>query len=308
MKRDFLSLFDCSREELQDILRLSAELKQQLKDGNRPPLLAGRTLAMLFEKPSLRTRVTFEVGMTQLGGYAVYLTPSDIRIGERESVADIARNLDRWVDFVMARTYHHTTLEELARHAAIPVINALSDRCHPCQVLSDCLTLIEHKNTLEGLHVAFLGDGNNVAHSWISAAALFRFRLSFACPPGYEPYQELLDRARGMGAQIDVTSKPEEAVASADAVYTDVWVSMGQEDESTRRRQRFRAYQVNARVMEKAKADAVFMHCLPAHRGEEVTSEVIDGPQSIVFDQAENRLHVQKGILVWLDRALRQAS
>jgi len=302
MKRDFLSLSQFRREELEEILQLSADLKQQLKAGERHPLLAGRTLAMVFEKPSLRTRVTFEVGMTQLGGYAVYLTPSDIRLGERESVADIARNLDRWVDFVMARTFRHSTLEELADYASIPVINALSDRCHPCQVLSDCLTLIEHKGSLDGLRIAFLGDGNNVAHSWIKAAALFQFHLSLACPLGYEPEHEILEHARTQGAMIDVTSRPAEAVAEADAVYTDVWVSMGQEDEAPRRQQRFGPYQVNKQVMEKAKPDAVFMHCLPAHRGEEVTADVIDGPRSVVFDQAENRLHVQKGILAWLDR------
>ena len=305
MKRDFLSLSGHRREELDEILRLSADLKKQLKAGERHPLLAGQTLAMVFEKPSLRTRVTFEVGMTQLGGYAVYLTPTDIRLGERESVADIARNLDRWVDFIMARTNRHRTLEELAEHASIPVINALSDRCHPCQVLSDCLTLIEHKGSLDGLRIAFLGDGNNVAHSWIAAAAVFPFDLSIACPLGYEPDHAILEQARKRGANIEVTSRPLDAATEADVIYTDVWVSMGQEDEATRRLQRFNAYQVNEDIMKNAKPDAVFMHCLPAHRGEEVTSDVIDGPRSVVFDQAENRLHVQKGILVWLDRVCR---
>jgi ornithine carbamoyltransferase len=302
MKRDFLSLSSFRRDELDEILRLSTNLKEQLKAGKRHPLLAGRTLAMVFEKPSLRTRVTFEVGMTQLGGYAVYLTPADIRLGERESVADIARNLDRWVDFIMARTYRHETLEELAEHASIPVINALSDRCHPCQVLSDCLTLIEHKGTLDGLRIAFLGDGNNVAHSWITAAALFPFTLSIACPLGYEPEHKLLEQARKRGANIEVTSRPLDAATEADVIYTDVWVSMGQEDEASRRLQRFGNYQVNENIMKRAKQDAVFMHCLPAHRGEEVTTDVIDGSRSIVFDQAENRLHVQKGILAWLDQ------
>jgi ornithine carbamoyltransferase len=302
MKRDFLSLFDFRLEELEEILALSADLKRQLKEGKRPPLLSGRTLAMLFEKPSLRTRVTFEVGMTQLGGYAIYLTPTDIRIGERESVADIARNLDRWVDCIMARTNQHSTLVELAQYASIPVINALSDVCHPCQVLSDCLTLREHKGSIKDLHIAFVGDGNNVAHSWISAAAVFGFRFSIACPRGYDPDTDTLERAHAMGADIQVTERPEEALAGADAVYTDVWTSMGQEEEAPRRRRHFRGYQVNAQIMQNAKPDAVVMHCLPAHRGEEITNEVIEGPQSIVFDQAENRLHVQKGILVWLDR------
>ncbi len=307
MKRDFLTLFDFRREELEEILVLSAEMKRQIKNGEPHPLLANRTLAMLFEKPSLRTRVTFELGMMQLGGYAVYLTPQDIQLGERESVADIARNLERWVDFIMARTFRHSTLVELAKHASIPIINGLSDRCHPCQILSDCLTLIEHKGKLDDLHVSFLGDGNNVAHSWITAAALFGFSFSLACPPGYEPDAEILDQARAMGAKVTITARPEEAVEGADIVYTDVWVSMGQEEETMRRRQRFRGYQINSQIMQVAKPDALVMHCLPAHRGEEITDEVIEGPQSIVFDQAENRLHVQKGILVWLARASAKA-
>jgi ornithine carbamoyltransferase len=302
MKRDFLELSDFTRDELDAILHLAAHLKRDLKAGARPPLLAGRTLAMLFEKPSLRTRVTFEVGITQLGGSAVYLTPSDIRLGERESVADIARNLERWVDYIMARTYAHDTIVALARATRIPVINGLSDHCHPCQILSDCLTLIEHRGRLDGLRIAFLGDGNNVANSWINAAAAFPFSFAIACPPGYEPDGAVLARARAQRANVTITHDPAEAIRAADVVYTDVWTSMGQEDEAEQRRQLFRPYQVNATTLGLAKPDAVVMHCLPAHRGEEITSDVIDGPQSIVFDQAENRLHVQKGILVWLSR------
>jgi ornithine carbamoyltransferase len=304
MKRDFLTLDALTRAELDEILHLSARLKRELKTGQRQPLLAGKNLAMIFEKPSLRTRVTFEVGMTQLGGYAVYLTPADIRLGERESVADIARNLERWVDFVMARTNAHQTLTDLASHARVPVINGLSDRRHPCQVLSDCFTLIERRGRLDGLRVAWLGDGNNVANSWIAVAPRFGFTFALACPAGYEPDEATVRAARAEGATIVVTNDPAEALRDADVVYTDVWTSMGQEAEAAARKRDFAAFQLNAAGMRRAKPDAVVMHCLPAHRGEEITSDVIDGPQSIVFDQAENRLHVQKGILVWLNQQM----
>jgi ornithine carbamoyltransferase len=300
MKRDFLELSHFSRAELEEILHLSAGLKRDLKNGQRPPLLAGKSLAMIFEKPSLRTRVTFEVGMTQLGGYAVYLAPGDIRLGERESVDDIARNLDRWVDFIMARTFSHETLTQLAGHAEIPVINGLSDLRHPCQVLSDCFTILERRGRLDGMHVAFLGDGNNVANSWIVAAARFGFSFTLGCPPGDEPDAAVLAFARENGAAVSVTHDPRQAAREADVVYTDVWASMGQESEAEERQERFRPFQVNDDIMRQARKDAVVMHCLPAHRGQEITSEVLDGPQSIVLDQAENRLHVQKGILVWL--------
>jgi len=301
MKRDFLALDALSRAELDEILHISAKLKRELKAGRREPLLAGKTLAMVFEKPSLRTRVTFEVGMTQLGGYAVYLTPADIRLGERESVGDIARNLDRWVDFVMARVNSHATLDELARYAKVPVINGLSDMRHPCQVLSDCFTLLEHRGRLEGLRVAWLGDGNNVANSWIAVAPRFAFTFALACPKGYEPDAAVVAKARADGADIVITTDVGEAVRGADVLYTDVWTSMGQEAESAKRLRDFAGYAIDAAALKQAKPDAVVMHCLPAHRGEEITGEVIDGPQSIVFDQAENRLHVQKGILVWLN-------
>ncbi len=304
MKRDFLALDGLTRAELDEILHLSARLKRELKSGRREPLLAGKTLAMIFEKPSLRTRVTFEVGMTQLGGFAVYLTPNDIRLGERESVADIARNLERWVDFIMARTNDHQTLIELSAHAHIPVINGLSDQRHPCQVLSDCFTLLEHLGHLEGLRIAWLGDGNNVANSWIAGAARFGFTVALACPPGYEPEAALVAAARADGAQIEITHEVREAAAGADVVYTDVWTSMGQEAEAARRRRDFAGYQLDAAALRAAKPGALVMHCLPAHRGEEITSEAIDGPQSVVFDQAENRLHVQKGVLAWLNQQM----
>ncbi|HUI28068.1 MAG TPA: ornithine carbamoyltransferase, partial [Candidatus Kryptonia bacterium] len=263
--------------------------------------LAGKSLAMIFEKPSLRTRVTFEVGMAQLGGYAIYLTPKDIQLGERESVADIARNLDRWVDLIMARTFSHATLIELAEHAAAPVINGLSDILHPCQVLSDCFTLIEKRGRLDGLHIAFVGDGNNMVNSWMNAAAHLGFSFALACPPGYEPDEAVHGAAVHRGAKLLITHSVDEAVRNADVVYTDAWISMGQEAESERRRHDFAAYQVNDEVLRQARRDALVMHCLPAHRGEEITDSVLDGPQSIVFDQAENRLHIQKGIMVWLN-------
>jgi ornithine carbamoyltransferase len=300
MKRDFLSLADLTRAELEEILHLAATLKRDLKAGKRPPLLAGKSLAMIFEKPSLRTRVTFEVGIAQLGGYPIYLTPRDIQLGERESVADVARNLDRWVDLIMARTFSHGTLVELASHAGVPVINGLSDILHPCQVLTDCFTLLEKRGRLDGLRVAFIGDANNVANSWMEAAAKFGFTFVLACPPGYEPHEATFGSARAAAAKVEVTHDAAAAAAGADVLYTDVWTSMGQEDEAAQRKHDFAAYQVNAALLRRARPDALVMHCLPAHRGEEITDEVIDSRQSIVFDQAENRLHTQKGIMIWL--------
>jgi ornithine carbamoyltransferase len=300
MKRDFLTLADLHRAEIDEILHLAATLKRDLKAGKRPALLAGKTLAMIFEKPSLRTRTTFEVGMNQLGGHAVYLTPNDIQLGKRESVADIARNLDRLVDLIMARTFAHDTLLELARFSSVPVINGLSDLLHPCQVLSDCFTLIEKRGRVEGLRLVFIGDGNNMVNSWMNAAGHFGFDLVFAGPPGYEPDAAIRAAAQARGARINVTHSVSDAAQGADVIYTDTWISMGQEDEADRRRESFRPYQVNGDVMALAKSDALVMHCLPAHRGDEITNEVIDGEQSIVFDQAENRLHLQKAILVWL--------
>jgi ornithine carbamoyltransferase len=306
MKRDFLSLADFTRAELEEILHLAARLKRDLKDGKQPPLLAGRSLAMIFEKPSLRTRVTFEIGMSQLGGTPVYLTPKDIQLGERESVADIARNLERWVDLIMARTFAHATLIELARHAGVPVINGLSDLLHPCQVLADCFTLIEHRGRLDGLRLVFVGDANNVANSWINAAAKLNFELILASPPGYEPDTATLQAARAAGGRITAVHDAAAAAEGAEVLYTDVWASMGQEHEAEKRRRDFAAYQINADLLRRAGSRAVVMHCLPAHRGEEITDDVIDGPQSIVFDQAENRLHTQKAIMVWLNEKMKK--
>jgi ornithine carbamoyltransferase len=300
MKRDFLSLLECSRGELEALLDLAARLKQDLKTGCSQPLLSGKALAMIFEKPSLRTRVTFEVGMSQLQGHAVYLAPEDIRLGERESVADVARNLCRWVDGVMARTFAHSTLQELSRYASVPVINGLSNLFHPCQILSDCLTLLERFGRLETLRVAFIGDANNVANSWMNGAARLGFEFALACPLGYDPHPAVLEAARAAGGKISVTHDPAEAAAGAHVLYADVWTSMGQEAEAEQRQRDFARYRIDSALVGMARPDAVVMHCLPAHRGEEITAEVIDGPHSIVFDQAENRLHAQKAVLVWL--------
>ena len=299
-KRDLISIAELTREQLEEILTLAQRLKADRKSGWPHPLLAGRTLAMIFEKPSLRTRVTFEVGIAQLGGHAVYLAPQDIGLGTRETVADVAQNLSRWVDILMARTFSHNTIVELAQYATVPVINALSDLLHPCQILADCLTLVEQRGRLDGMKVAFIGDGNNVVNSWINAASKFPFTFALACPSGYEPDSDVLAGARKNGAQVTITQSVEEAVRGADAVYTDVWISMGQEQETVLRRQAFEAYQVNAQVMAQAKKDALVMHCLPAHRGEEITADVLESSQSVVLEQAENRLHIQKAIMVWL--------
>jgi len=297
MKRDVLRIRDLARDEAEAILTLAGRLKTKLRAGRPHPLLAGRTLAMIFEKPSLRTRVTFEVGMGQLGGSAIHLAPGDIKLGERESPGDIARNLERWVDLIMARVFSHRSVVDLAGAARVPVINGLSDLHHPCQVLSDCFTLRERRGKLDGLRVVFVGDGNNMVHSWMDAAALLGFDFVLACPPGFEPNPAIVAEA---GPRVTVTHDARAAVRGADVVYTDVWTSMGQEAEVEARRKAFRPYQVNEQLVSLAAADALVMHCLPAHRGEEITDGVLDSPQSVVFDQAENRLHVQKAIMVWL--------
>ena len=297
MKRDLTRIADLTSVEIEAILGLAGRLKAELRAQRPHPLLAGRTLAMIFEKPSLRTRVTFEVGMVQLGGAAINLAPGDIRLGERESAGDIARNLERWVDVVMARTFLHQSVVDLAAGARVPVINGLSDLHHPCQVLSDCFTLLERRGRLAGLRVAFVGDGNNMVHSWMDAAARLGFDFVLACPPGYEPDPGIAAEA---GARATVTHDVATAVRGADVVYTDVWTSMGQEAEAKARRRAFGPYQVDERVVALAGPGALVMHCLPAHRGEEIIDAGLDGPQSVVFDQAENRLHVQKAIMVWL--------
>lgn len=299
--KDIVSVFDLSGDEIYEILSLTGALKEKLKKRKAFTPLAGKTLAMIFEKPSLRTRITFETGMTQLGGHAIFLSPNDINMGVRESVADTARNLERLVDGIMARTFSHDVIVDLAREASIPVINGLSDRFHPCQGLTDCFTIREKLGSLSGVKVTFLGDGNNVAHSLIYAAARLGMDFSIACPPGYGPLPEIVREAQAEAeSTIAVTHDVAEALEGADVVYTDAWASMGQEDEAEKRRKDFAPYQLNRAALESAKPGALVMHCLPAHRGEEITDEVMDGPQSIVFDQAENRLHTQKAVLTLL--------
>lgn len=303
-KAHFLSILDIERQQAKRWLELAQRLKRRWRAGEVLPVLQGYTLALLFEKPSLRTRVAFEVGMAQLGGHTVYLAPGDVQLGKRESVADVARNLSRWVQVIAARTFSHATVEELAAHASVPVINALSDREHPCQALADFLTLQEHKGRLEELQLAFVGDGNNVCHSLLLLAATLGVHMQVASPPGYEPLPDIVaqaqERAAQSGARLRILHTPQEAVRDADAVYTDVWVSMGQEAEAEVRRQVFRPYQVNEELLRYAKPDAIVLHCLPARRGEEITDEVLDGPRSVVLDQAENRLHTQKALLLAL--------
>jgi ornithine carbamoyltransferase len=294
----FLSAADLTRERALHLFRVTAELKQGRKAGRFGTALNGRTLALIFEKPSLRTRVTFEVGIVQLGGRAVHLSGAEIGMGTRESVPDVARNLSRWVDGIAARVFAHATVESLARHATIPVINGLSDFEHPCQALADYFTLWERGLDLARTRLTWLGDGNNVCHSLLLLGALLGTRLMVGCPPGYEPDPRVLETVRRLGGDVTVTSDAREATADADVVYTDVWTSMGQEGEREQRLEAFQRYQVNETVMRFARPRALVMHCLPAHRGEEITDGVLDGETSIVLDQAENRLHAQKAIIL----------
>ncbi len=300
--KDFLSIRSFTTEELSRCLTLAAEVKRC--PHRFRTALDGKTLALIFEKPSLRTRVSFDIGIQQLGGYSVCLLPTEIQLGTRESIADVGRNLERMVQAIMIRTFGHDVAEQLAAAARVPVINGLTDFSHPCQALADYLTLFEHRGRLEGLTLAFVGDGNNVANSLMFAGARFGVNVTVASPRGYEPREDVVSWARAAGShagcRCEVTNDPFEAVRNADAVYTDVWASMGQESEAERRKAIFRPYQVNAALMDAAKPDALFMHCLPAHRGDEVTDDVLDSSASVVFDQAENRLHVQKAVMLLL--------
>jgi len=302
--KHLVSVADFSPPELERILARARAVKAEWKAGGHEPVLQGQTLAMIFEKPSLRTRVTFEAGMTQLGGHAIYLAPADIGLGTRESVPDVARNLSRWVQVILARTFAHATVQELAAHATVPVINALSDREHPCQALADYLTILERWGAVAGLPVAFVGDGNNVCHSFLLLGAALGARVTVGCPPGYTPDVFIVEQARALaaqsGGQVAIVSEARQAVEGAAVVYTDVWTSMGQESEASQRRRTFQPYQVNAALLAHADREAIVLHCLPAHRGEEITDEVLDGPQSAVLDQAENRLHAQKALILEL--------
>lgn len=295
-----LSIRDLTREEVFQLFRVTAALKGRQKAGDRAVPLAGRTLALIFEKPSLRTRVTFEVGMTQLGGAAVYLPAQEIGLGVRESVPDIARNLSLWVDIIAVRTFRHATVETLASHATVPVVNGLSDLEHPCQALADFFTLWERGLNLGAIRLAWIGDGNNVCHSLLLLAALLGTPMTVATPPGYAPDPAIQAAARALGGRLTLTTDPREAARSADVLYTDVWVSMGQEAEREKRLTAFQGYQVNEKLLAGAKPGALVMHCLPAHRGEEIAESVLDGQQSVVLDQAGNRLHAQKAVILHL--------
>ncbi len=294
--KHFLDLDRFGKDDLRSILDLGAAHKKGNPPADRP--LDGKILAMIFEKPSTRTRVSFDVAMRQLGGQTLFLGESDSQLGRGETIADTARVLSRYVDAIMIRTDAHDKLQELAEYASVPVINGLTDRTHPCQIMADVMTFEEHRGPIGGKSVAWIGDGNNVAASWIHAAGQFDFSLKIACPEALNPSPEVMAWARDQGAAVTVTDSADAAVEGADCVVTDVWVSMG-DDQAESRHNMLRPYQVDGRLMTHAKSDAVFMHCLPAHRGEEVTADVIDGPQSVVWDEAENRLHAQKGILAW---------
>ena len=296
--KDLISIADLSSKDIQGLIESAVELKRK-RIGTQ---LKGKTLAMIFEKPSLRTRVSFDVGMYELGGHSIYLSPAEIGLGKREPVEDVAEVLSRYVDGIMARTFSHDSIVQLAKHATVPVINGLSDAEHPCQILADLQTIYEKKGTLKGINVAYIGDANNVANSLLLACAIMGMEFWIACPAGYSPSDAILVKARGNKGQVMITDDPKIAVQDADVVYTDVWTSMGQEAESAKRRKDFAGYQVNSKLIAAAKKDVIFMHPLPAHYGEEIAAGMLRKPQSVVFDQAENRLHMQKAILVKLMR------
>jgi ornithine carbamoyltransferase len=300
--KSLASLYDLTKEEIERILKTSELLKFQLLRGEDHHLLKGKTLAMIFEKPSTRTRISFEVGMWQLGGYALYLSASDLQLGRGETIGDTAQVLSRYVNGIMARVFAHQTILDLIKYSKVPVINGLSDFTHPCQGLADLFTIYEKKGRLPGLKLAYVGDGNNVAHSLLYGCSKVGMNITLACPKGYEPDPEVVSQTKKegkrSGSKVKVTNDPKEAVKKADIIYTDVWASMGREKEHEKRMKVFRPYQVNAKLIKEAKEDYLFMHCLPAHRGEEVTDEVADSKNSVIFDQAENRLHTQKALLV----------
>ncbi len=302
-KRDLLTIFDLTSDEVVSLIERARSMKRDLREGKPRTPLVGKSVALVFEKSSTRTRLSFEVGVHQLGGQPLFLSSSTTQMGRGEPVADTARVLSRYVHMIMIRTYGQDVIEGLARHSTIPVINGLTDRYHPCQVLSDLLTTVEHKGGFAGQRFAWVGDGNNMAHSWIAAAGVLGLDLSLACPVGHGPDVQIVDRARAMGGRIRIVTDPLDAALEATVVNTDVWASMGQEAEVQERRRIFAGYCVDARLMSRAADGAIFLHCLPAHRGEEVTDEVIEGASSVVFDQAENRLHMQKAIMEWLAEA-----
>lgn len=301
MKDNFLSIADLSADEIHETLDLAAEIKAKLKGGEDYKPLIGKTMAMIFAKPSARTRISFETGIKKLGGYALYLSPNDISMGKREAVKDIARVISRFNEAIMARLFSHQHMLELAEYASIPVINGLTDYNHPCQVMGDIFTVKEHRGNLDDLKVVFVGDGNNVVNSWLNLAAKLPMHFVLTGPEGYDPDEKTLTATKDSGiSSIEIIHDPVEALKDADVVYTDVWASMGQEDEAAKRAEEFKDYQLNTELMSHSKPSTLVMHCLPAHRGDEITDEVIDGENSIVFDQAENRMHIQNAIMVQL--------
>jgi ornithine carbamoyltransferase len=299
MKRDFLRLRDFSSEEIDHLLKRALELKSG-KDSNKCPLI-GRNIGLIFEKASTRTRVSFEVGIYQLGANSIYLNPKEIQLGRGETIHDTAKTLSRYLDAIVIRTFSHNTLIDFASSSSIPVINGLSDLLHPCQALGDMMTVLEKKGKLKGINLSYIGDGNNVANSLIEASSMMGINLKIACPKGFEPDTEVLKEQKASAkSEIRIVRNPKDAAMGADVLYTDAWVSMGQEKEEKQKKKYFKAYQLNSKILSYAKKDAIVLHCLPAHRGEEITDDVIDSPQSAVFDQAENRLHTQKALLEFL--------
>lgn len=301
MKRDLLSIRDLSRTEIVELVSRARDMKAELSEGKLRQSLSGKIVGLVFVKPSTRTRVSFEAAVYRLGGKAIFMTAQDTQISRQEPLADMARVLERYIDAIVIRTFGQQEVEELAKFASIPVINALTDHSHPCQVLADLLTIQEKRGSLDDLTVTWIGDGNNMANSWIYAAARLGFTLTLACPPEYQPDPEVVAWARSQGSgEILLFTDPLKAVASTDVLYTDVWASMGQEDEAESRRNAFRGFQINSELLASAPPNAFVLHCLPAHRGEEITEDVLEGPRSVVFDQAENRLHLQMALLDWL--------
>lgn len=298
--KHLISMADLTHDEIIELLDMAEDLKEKRLRGKVTDLLKNKSLGMIFEKSSTRTRVSFEVAMCDLGGHALYLNAKDMQLGRGETVADTSEVLSRYLYGIIARVYSHEMVKQLAEHSSIPVINALSDKEHPCQILADLLTMREYKNRLTGLKYAWVGDGNNVCNSAIIGCALMDMEAVVACPPGYEPDEDVVELARELGGNITITNDPDEAAKDADVLYTDVWVSMGDEDEREQRLKDLAPYQINSRLVELAKPDVIVMHCLPAHRGEEISADVMDGPHSVVFDQAENRLHAQKALLMKL--------
>ncbi len=301
MKKDFLDIADLTTDEVWSLFESAKDLKARQKRSEPHEYLKGKTLGMVFMKPSTRTRVSFEVGMFQLGGHALYFSPQEIGLGKRESIPDVARVLSRYVDGIMARLFGHQDIVTLAEYANVPVINGLTDLLHPCQILGDMMTILEYRKKFDDLIVTFIGDGNNVANSWVTMTMKIPFTFRIACPEGYEPDKKMVEQANKSNVgRVEILRDPAPAAKGAHVLYTDVWASMGQEAEAERRRQIFKGYVIDGALMKRAAPDAKFMHCLPAHRGEEVTDDVMESPQSIVFDQAENRLHMQKAIMVKL--------